>query len=152
MNILVVEDQHDMRECIKDALSVIHSKFPEAIITLVSTFEAARKFIDSIPAPDTILLDLQLPDSGWMQTLEKVPEIDDISPVVIITGYPEHVVRKYLIDSPQVEILLKGEGFFDKLLGAIFRAVQRGSEGNMGKVAENIRVMRELVAEHGQKQ
>lgn len=149
MDILIVEDQDDVARHIQEILGVIRTKCPDATITVATTFSSAARYLATMPNPDIIFLDLQLPDMGWRNTLSRINLFEtEKSKVIIITGYPPELVRENLSQYPDIEILHKGEGFFDKLLGAIFRALQRNKGGRLEQVAENIRKMRELTAPH----
>lgn len=142
MNILIIEDQAEMAASIQSALSIVKDRFPDATVTIASTLAAGRAFIDSIPAPDVVVLDLELPDSGWRATVSLVDVIEERSPVVIITGHPEGIIRE-LLTNPAVEILSKGPCFFENLLGYVIRAVKRG--GKLQQVADNLNRMKDLL-------
>lgn len=147
MNILIVEDSEDLANNIREILAIIRTRRPNATITIAPNFDAGAKFMAAAIKPDIVFLDLQLPGSGWRQTLESIGTFEtEVSKVIIITGYPPEIVRNYLSQHPDIEILHKVEGFFDKILGAIFRALQRNKGGNLEQVSENIRIMRELTA------
>lgn len=146
MRILIVEDdQQGMGEIVQRRLEVLREKFPRAEIVLVGTLADGLRVLATIPHPDVTFLDLGLPDSTWTATLQRVPEIDDMSPVIIITGHAEDKVRE-LLTRPEVEVIQKTPAMFARLLGAIAAALARRQASNHEKIAANLELLRELTA------
>ena len=75
---------------------------------------------------DIVLLDLNLPDSSGLQTLQKVIEIskNDI-PVVVISNYNDEVYRKDAIKMGAQDYIIKGEFDGNLLKYVINSAIER---------------------------
>lgn len=145
LHILIIEDDKEgMAEEIYRRLHLIREKFPEARISIVGTKSEGMIIVGSIPRPDCVFLDLGLPDSTWMQTIESVDEIESQSPVIIITGHPEKMVMD-LLKNKEIQVIHKDETMWGKLLGAILRAISRGKSDPLG---ENIRRMKEILSQY----
>lgn len=144
--ILVIEDMEGMRIALGRYLERLREKFPHAEISFVGTLADAWRILREIPAPDVTFLDLGLPDSEWHKTIESISEIDSLSPVIVMTGYPESKVRE-MMGRPDIDILEKGTSMWGKLWEAIARAVSRSIHSeNMDRVDHNIRLLRAMIS------
>lgn len=141
VRILIVEDDLDyMAKVMQTRISAIRSRFPDAIIQLSPTWREGLALVREIPKPDCVFLDLGLPDSEWRETLLNIDQFESHSPTIIVSGHSEETIRKFL-SNPHIEIIHKDETMWNKLLGAILRAMQRGGD----PLAENIQRMKELL-------
>ena len=151
LRILLVEDMDAMASWIKHHIDPIREEFPHATIQIVKTWEQAKVYLFSEPAPHVVCLDLILPlredEHGklegkmeWHQTVDQVPRIEAKSAVVIITGQDASMVRDRLLDK-EVEVIMKGPDMFERffLIRAIVRALQRWKKN---KAQENLRQIR----------
>lgn len=146
MRILVIEDDYGMRMALKEAFAVLIERFPSASVILTATLEAGLKEICVIPAPDVTILDLGLPGSTWRDTLARIAEFDDFSPVIIVSGHPEDEIRA-LLTRQEIEVIHKDPTMWKKIPKAIMRALARFRKPNNFQVIdENLRQMKEIIA------
>lgn len=87
MKILLVEDETESIELISAGLKksswLCSYDYPEIIMFM--NLQSAIAHAHSV-APDVILLDLKLPDSPLMSTVEKIVEFSRIAPVIVMTN------------------------------------------------------------------
>ena len=81
--VLVVDDEQDIRETLKDILE----KEGYSVEMAGSGTEAISK-IDSIK-PDLILMDVRMPGMNGVDLLKKLREINEDVPVAMITAYED---------------------------------------------------------------
>jgi len=100
MNILIIEDEEPAALRLKKILLEIE---PEAkILEVLVSVKSAVKWIKSNPAPDLILMDINLADGLSFEIFSQV-EIE--LPVIFITAFDEYAIRAFKVNS--VEYLLK---------------------------------------------
>ncbi len=80
-NILIIDDEAEMRKVLKDALKTGNY--------LIDTADDSRTGLKKVEEQeyDLILLDLKLPGIEGIEMLEKIREENIMTPVLIITGY-----------------------------------------------------------------
>ncbi|MGB3779919.1 MAG: ATP-binding protein [Tunicatimonas sp.] len=106
IKILLVEDnpadQIMVEEVLQDATTFQYQ---------LATCERVQDAPDCIAQvhPDIILLDLSLPDSSGLVTLEKIKECSPQVPVVIFTGLADHQVGIEAINQGAEDYLVKGD-------------------------------------------
>lgn len=130
MQILIVEDMESMAHYIGRLMKPIRDEFPGSTVTTVATFDAAMEIISEINPPDIVLLDLTLPPLSPAETIARLHEIEDRSPVVIVTGHPKEHVEK-LLGEHQAEVVYKTDML--KGSGVLFRAILRAVEKFCGE-------------------
>jgi len=118
-SVLVVDDDADVRECIKDALEVEGYRVTGA----ANGKDALRLLKDDVVRPDIILLDIMMPEmDGWAFRAEQLkdPELASI-PVLVFTAYgsPKDVAREL-----HTAGFLRKPLRLEELLSAIAGAVQ----------------------------
>jgi two-component system response regulator AtoC len=81
-NIYVIDDEDLIREGVKAALG---TKFN------VNTFADAEEGIEAMGRviPDIVLLDIKLPGMSGLEAMSRIKEIDNIIPIIMITGFDE---------------------------------------------------------------
>jgi len=81
MSVLIIDDEPDFLEMTKMALEMEGHK----IITATSGKEA----IDLIKKnkPDMVFLDIKMPDMDGIETLRRIREFDNKTPVIMVTAY-----------------------------------------------------------------
>lgn len=57
--------------------------------------------------PELILLDLALPDSGRLQTIARIPDLDKIAPVVVLSGTMPSISRADCMSAGAMAFLAK---------------------------------------------
>ncbi|WKN40418.1 sensor histidine kinase [Tunicatimonas pelagia] len=123
VNILLVEDNLTDQEIVKEMLEstqLIHynleicDRISQAIVCIARV------------KPDVILLDLSLPDSIGLQTLQRIQEHDLSIPIVILTGLDDPDVGLEAINKGAEDYLSKQEIHIDHLLAkTISFAIER---------------------------
>lgn len=149
LRILIVEDQPSMAAVLAHKVDKLRRWFPKAEVLTRHTMAEALALISIDPPPDSILLDLSLPDSDMKETISRVASFTQRSAVVIITGHTGHEVEELLIGQ-EVEVLRKTGPVFqsDDIIRAIVRAMMRRktvqSEQRMAKFAQVLQQLQEI--------
>ncbi|MFC4543886.1 bacterio-opsin activator domain-containing protein [Halosolutus amylolyticus] len=77
---------------------------------------------------DLVLLDLNLPDSTGLETLETVSEASDETPVVVLTGLRDQEVGVQAIQRGAQDFLVKDEVTSELLVRTIHHAIERARQ------------------------
>jgi CheY-like chemotaxis protein len=82
-NILIVEDEDDIRESLQEVLGSEGYN-----VNVASNGKEALEMLNSIPTPDLILLDLLMPEMNGMEFREKQMQMEKFSniPVVVMSA------------------------------------------------------------------
>lgn len=75
--------------------------------------------------PDVILLDMNLPDSEGLETLDTVLEHTESTPIVVLTGLQDRYFGVEALHRGAHEYLVKGEINSDLLIRSIYHAIER---------------------------
>lgn len=148
LKILVVEDdQTGIAVIMQTRLSALKAHFPHSEVILVGTLADGLRVVSQMPCPDVTFLDLGLPDSAWQNTIRRVHEFEQHSPVIIITGHPQQKVQELMDQANQggIEIIEKDSRMWGKLFQAIARALARGPKKDLEQVAQNLATLREMI-------
>ncbi|MXV63541.1 GAF domain-containing protein [Natronorubrum sp. JWXQ-INN-674] len=78
--------------------------------------------------PDVVLLDLNLPDSEGLQTLETVHEESGKTPIVVLTGVRDQQVGVQAIQRGAQDFLVKDEVTSELLVRTIHHAIERARQ------------------------
>lgn len=97
---LLVDDESLAREMIREMLD--DDKDVEIIGECVNGFEAVE--VIEAEAPDLIFLDVQMPELGGFEVLEKIPK-DRMPHVIFVTAYDQYAVRAFEVHA--LDYLLK---------------------------------------------
>jgi signal transduction histidine kinase len=122
LRILVVEDNPDDAELTNLALAAVK----EPLVDVVHAYDlksAARCLGES--SFDIVFLDLGLPDSDGMPTLEKIRECSQRVPIVVLTGLSDTATALLSLDYGAQDYLVKTGATSDVLLRAARHAIQR---------------------------
>lgn len=150
MEILIVEDQIPVAEIVSIVIRRVFERFPGCKVRYVRFLSEALEIINR-HAPDVVVLDLLLadPDSSMEKTLSHLDEIEERSPLVILTGHDPAEVRKLIPDS-KVEIVAKDsmiEGrdwFFNLLLNVRQKWLDKRQKEEREAVKSILGQMREI--------
>ncbi len=116
VELLLVEDNHDDAQFIERLIDERHAALERegtdapleiAAIDHVDCLEAALERIRT-DSPDVVLLDLLLPDSRGLETIERVVEYAPDLPIVVVTGQNETEIGVEAIQCGAQEYLSKG--------------------------------------------
>ncbi|WP_246998732.1 bacterio-opsin activator domain-containing protein [Halosolutus gelatinilyticus] len=77
---------------------------------------------------DVVLLDLNLPDSSGLETLETVCEADDDTPIVVLTGLRDQEIGVQAIQRGAQDFLVKDEVTSELLVRTIHHAIERARQ------------------------
>lgn len=150
IHILIIDDEASIYSLLDKILLPLVKKWPNSEITKVKTKEKAFAILQKYPLPDIVLHDLKLPDSGIEETLKTLDEVEDKSPVLVLTGYDINWVRSLITyRTKHLEILSKDDILKDGfLINAIINAISKWSKpkglSNMDKIERNLVKLREL--------
>lgn len=121
-HVLIVEDDAFMAEWVALHLRPLREAFPAAEFQIVGRWAEAQSCLISDPPPSIMLLDLNLPDSTMIQSVERGILAEERCPVLIITGDTLEAVREKLGTS-NIEVLRKGPDLWQD--STIIRAMVR---------------------------
>jgi DNA-binding LytR/AlgR family response regulator len=100
MNVLIIEDEELAVKKIRGMLKEVR---PDAeVLADLDSIESAVDWFNSNPAPDLILMDIELVDG---QSFEIFDRVHITSPVVFVTSYDEYAIQAFKVNS--VAYLLK---------------------------------------------
>jgi two-component system cell cycle response regulator len=102
--ILIVDDNVDHCELIRDALLSYYSTGPDSRLTIV--YSGRQCLEQSLVDYDIVLLDLHLPDMPGLEVLRKILGQTDI-PVVFVTGENDLAVASRAIESGAQDYIVK---------------------------------------------
>ncbi|MDD5177255.1 MAG: diguanylate cyclase [Sterolibacterium sp.] len=120
--VLLVEDDESDAHLVKHMLSASRASHYE--ITWVDNLAKAKRRLHETP-PDVLLLDLSLPDSSGLHTVEEVHHVSSIVPVIVLTGNDDVDFALQTLESGAQDYLVKGRFDSDSLARAIRYAISR---------------------------
>ena len=122
LQVLLVEDNPRDADLLIEGLSGPDSRFQ--IVTMACMAEAEQYLKAHRPA-DVVLLDLGLPDSDGLATLEWAVSAAPRLPIIVLTGLEDEAVAVESLRKGAQDYLIKGEVRSRVLLRAIHHAVER---------------------------
>lgn len=129
--VLVVEDSPSDAFLVQAALSRFGS---DISCSFAASLQGARVSASASP-PDVIVLDLSLPDSEGIDTLERVRTAFSEVPVIVLTGCPEQQLAVQALRSGAEDFLNKND--LRALEQAVRRAIQRGRAAPAGVAGDS---------------
>lgn len=126
VDILLVEDNPGDAKLVEHYLSnpSMDAFLGETTLTQVGSLGAAKSVLDEQHF-DVILLDLGLPESEGIETLERATAIEASPPVIVLTGLDDTDVAVDAIQSGAQDYLPKGELDGDRLARSLRYAIER---------------------------
>ena len=100
MNILIVEDEELAVKKLQKTLASVESE--ATVVGVTESIESTVSWLESNPAPDLILMDIELADG---QSFEIFNRYDVRSAVVFTTSYDEYALKAFKVNS--IDYLLK---------------------------------------------
>jgi two-component system, cell cycle response regulator len=149
IGILLVEDDALDARLVRIMLGDLewsHVTIRHHALRLSDAIEALR-----VESFDAVLLDLNLPDSFGIDTLEKMRSVSQRTPIVVQTGLNDLELAQMAVDGGAMDYLVKGE--FDGRL--LYRTIQfaikhhtlqrdlRDTQERLRETAEELEVLRE---------
>ncbi|HSW38419.1 MAG TPA: response regulator [Acidobacteriota bacterium] len=121
LHVLLVEDNSAEAFLLRESISQIYR--PPEIIH-VGELGKALECLDGNNI-DAILLDLALPDSDGIATLERMNAVADHLPIIVLTGLEDEVTAIEAVRKGAQDYLLKGRVTAQQLVQTIHHAVER---------------------------
>jgi len=123
INILLVDDDPDIHMIVKRILSN-NTSSSQFKLKSAERISAATKILSDTDI-DIILLDLHLPDSDGVETVEKLHSLNPKIPIVVLTILDDERIGAESIKSGAEDYLVKGESLHDVLIRTIRHAIDR---------------------------
>ena len=123
INVLVIEDNPGDARLIREEFHSANSKI-RVHVEWVDRLEKGLQQLSTKPA-DAVLLDLSLPDSTGMETLQRVTSHVPRIPVVVMTGLADEDTAMLAVQSGAQDYLIKGQVDGRLLTRSIQYAIQR---------------------------
>ncbi|AGB36363.1 bacterio-opsin activator domain-containing protein [Natronococcus occultus] len=137
LELLLIEDNPGdarlIQEMLRDATELTQRVNPDESTNQAPTvihedrLEDGIETLESSP-PDLVLLDLNLPDSRGLDTLESVSTIANETPIVVFTGVSDQEVGVQAIQSGAQDFLVKDEVTDELLIRTIHHAIERAHQ------------------------
>lgn len=134
LRVLMVEDDKDYyafvrRLLIHQAQSNFH------LVGVHSLAECSRQL--AIETPDIIILDLNLPDSSGLPTLERVNNLSNGAPIIVLTGSDDEQIGVQAVALGAQDYLIKQEVSNSSLVRCVRYAIERrkSEEANLRMTA-----------------
>lgn len=144
MTILIVEDEKSVGMLIQERIQFLFSKFPNSEIRLVTTWNEAVRIAQAAPSPDISLVDLSLPAQDFESTISKLDEIDNYSPVVIVSGHPKDQILQ-LLQNKEILVIEKGENnWLDRLVVAIIETLHIRNLSRYKRIEAKIEILKSM--------
>jgi signal transduction histidine kinase/CheY-like chemotaxis protein len=121
LHILLIEDNAAEAFLLQESLAQV-SRPPDVIHA--DTLDNALRYLKE-SSIDAILLDLALPDSEGLATLEQANEAADYLPIIVLTGLEDEAVAIEAVRKGAQDYLIKGQTGARQLMQTILRAVER---------------------------
>ena len=99
--ILVVEDEHLIRDIITEALGALGHE-----VRVVGTATAAVAMVHR-ERPDAVLLDMMLPDAAGTETLELLRKERPDVPIIMLTGNADEALAKAALERGAFDYVTK---------------------------------------------
>lgn len=145
LRILVIDDCQSMQSLMERIIKPLLDEFPDSTVIFKTRWDEALLEIARCPTTDVALLDLKLSDIDLRQNIEKIKHMDDLVPVIVVTGEAtlEHLqmIRHFGIEIVQKDA---GKSFIHDIQQAVLRAALRGNERRREVVASKVRRLREV--------
>ncbi|MFP4466811.1 MAG: response regulator [Candidatus Goldiibacteriota bacterium] len=149
IKVLLVEDNEGDVRLIWEILSEVRNS--PFYLEVADTLKGGLKSVEE-NKPDVILLDLSLPDSNGIYTLNRIRDKAPGVPVVIMTGLDDELVAMKALKEGAQDYLVKGRTDSDLLKRAILYAIERNSlfirmEAQDKKLRKKMDVLKEKLKE-----
>jgi DNA-binding NtrC family response regulator len=124
INVLLVEDDAGDARLLQETLSEITSPYVD--VTPVRRLDEASQLLQQ-RCFDVVLLDLKLPDGSRAETLRRIRDYAENTPIVVVTGLDDEVVALWAAQEGAQDYLVKGRLDSDQLLTSMRYAIETQS-------------------------
>ncbi len=123
INLLLVDDDPVDRRLVTKALS----RFSHIVQFNIETAETMSEATERLGSGDydVVLLDLTLPDSSGIDTVQEANTVNSNIPIVVLTGLSDEKMALHAIEKGAVDYLVKGKFSDDGLMRTIRYAIER---------------------------
>jgi len=122
ISVLLVEDTEASRELILD---IFHdSTIGTFSLTPKNRMKEAQLFLQQNHV-DLIILDLGLPDSNGLETLESITTVVDSTPIIVLTGNDDKDIGREAIQLGAQDFIVKGFGAESLLPRIAYYTIER---------------------------
>ncbi|MGA2798621.1 MAG: response regulator, partial [Thermoguttaceae bacterium] len=122
LHILLVEDNPSDADLLRETLAQVEEQLE---ITHVERLQQAAEYIKQGDQVDVVLLDLGLPDSMGLATLERANSAAPHLPIIVLTGLEDEDVGIEAVRKGAQDYLVKGQTPSRMLLRSIHHAIER---------------------------
>lgn len=137
IKLLLIEDNFADQEIFKETLE--ETSFPMQNLRVASRLDEGLKLIDDFK-PDLLLLDLSLPDSHGLETIQKAIDKKPDLPIIVMTGLNDTDAGTEAISMGAEDYIVKGTYEKELLERALLYALQRSdSKRQMSKTVDVLR-------------
>ena len=135
---LIVDDEPVARRVLREEME------GHLDVTVVGEADNGLRALEEISSlqPDVVLLDLQMPQMGGFEVIQRLQGGPHIPVIIIVTAYDQHAIRAF--DAGAIDYLLKPVSQ-PRLIQALERA--RQLHGSRQDAAENLARLQELAGE-----
>jgi DNA-binding LytR/AlgR family response regulator len=138
VKVLIIEDELLAVKRIQKILSEV--EYQTEVVGVTDSIEASVQWLLSQPAPDLILMDIELADG---QSFEIFNRIAVPAPVIFITSYDQYAIRAFKVNS--IDYLLKPIKREDLKVGfEKFRTMQKPVAADVQYLQQMEKLIREL--------
>lgn len=144
LRILIVEDDPGFQLLLQDRILIpILQAAPDSVLTVAASLEAMEAALRDIHHPDITILDLTLPPHDMRDTLGRLDHIEDVTPVVILTGSSEERVRAIIGGrfTPVLEKMQLQPGLLER---AIIFAIEKWHNHRWARIQSCVAEIRRL--------
>lgn len=122
LQILLVEDNPHYAAALQEALSGLGEPLD---IAHVERLEQAAEYLQRGRPVDAILLDLMLPDSNGLATLDRAIAFAPHLPIIVLTGSDNESLGVEAVRKGTQDYLVKGQISLPRLLQTVHHSIER---------------------------
>jgi PAS domain S-box-containing protein len=124
IKILLVEGDKEDFLSIKRMLTADRPQSVEFIIDLAESFSEAIDHLRSGKKYDVVLLDAGLPDNNGFGTFQKIHQINECMPIIVLTGLEDEKIGFLAMQNGATDYLVKGRLSGDVLIRTLMLAIE----------------------------
>ncbi len=137
LRVLVADDEPVARRILREELELL----PD--IEVLGEADTGTRTLEQIESlrPDVVLLDLQMPQMGGFEVIQRLRGGPHLPVIIVVTAYDQHAIRAF--DEGAIDYLLKPVG-----QARLVRALDRAREllGSRTEAAETLARLQEIAA------